>query len=71
MGVIFRNGRPFGAAAQDVTLVTNYSDLEELTNKQTDHLYIVTSTNKSYYYDVVNQRFVELTSTVVIPGAED
>nr|DAD58846.1 MAG TPA: hypothetical protein [Caudoviricetes sp.] len=33
MGVIFRNGRPFGAAAQDVTLVTNYSDLEELINK--------------------------------------
>ena len=71
MGVVFRNGRPFGAAAQDVTLVTNYSDLEALTNKQTDHLYIVTSTNKSYYYDVVNQTFVELTSTVVIPGAED
>ena len=71
MGVIFRNGRPFGAAAQDVTLVTNYSDLEELTNKQTDHLYIVTSTNKSYYYDVVNQSFVELTSTIIIPGAED
>ena len=71
MGVIFRNGRPFGAAAQDVTLVTNYSDLEELTNKQTNHLYIVTSTNKSYYYDVINQTFVELTSTVIIPGAED
>lgn len=71
MGVIFRNGRPFGAAAQDVTMVTNYSDLEELTNKTSNHIYVTTSDSKSYYYDVNTQTFEPLTSDMTIPGAKD
>lgn len=39
MGVVFRNGRPFGAAKEDVTIVTNFEDLTNLTNKETNHLY--------------------------------
>jgi len=52
MGVIFRNGRPFGAAKEDVTIVTNFEDLTNLPNKETNHIYVTTADSKSYYYDV-------------------
>jgi len=52
MGVIFRNGRPFGAAKEDATIVTNFEDLTNLPNKETNHIYITTADSKSYYYDV-------------------
>lgn len=71
MGVIFRNGRPFGAAKEDVTIVTNFEDLTNLTNKETNHLYVTTADSKSYYYDVTTQTFKPLTSDTVIPGMDN
>lgn len=71
MGVVFRNGRPFGAAKEDVTVVTNFEDLTNLSNKETNHLYVTTSDSKSYYYDITTQTFKPLTSNMVIPGNED
>ncbi len=72
MGVIFRNGRPFGAAAkEDVTIVTNFEDLTNLPNKETNHIYVTTADSKSYYYDVTTQTFKPLTSDMVIPGMDN
>lgn len=71
MGVIFRNGRPFGAAKEDVTMVTNFEDLTNLPNKETNHLYVTTSDSKSYYYDATTQTFKPLTSDMVIPGMDN
>ena len=63
MGIIFRNGIPFGATdSKDVTIVANYADLANLTVKQSDHIYIVENAtdstsplvpkiHQSYYYD--------------------
>lgn len=71
MGVIFRNGRPFGAAKEDVTIVTNFEDLTNLPNKETNHIYVTTADSKSYYYDVTTQTFKPLTSDMVIPGMDN
>jgi hypothetical protein len=52
MGIIFRNGIPFGAADDDVTTVYAYEDLFDLTDKKENHLYIVEETNIPYRYDI-------------------
>jgi len=68
MGIIIRNGIPYGAAdSKDVTTVEKYSDLADLAVKQSDHIYIVknaTNTsaanykvNKAYYYDATEEAF--------------
>lgn len=63
MGIIIRNGIPYGAAdSKDVTVVAKYSDLADLAVKQSDHIYVVENatnttssstpkTHQSYYYD--------------------
>lgn len=72
MGVIFRNGFPFGSAKDDVTVVTTYQDLEDLSIKEINHLYIVSATNQAYYYDNVNDEFIPVGAPPTnIPGAED
>lgn len=71
MGVIFRNGRPFGAAKEDVTIVTNFEDLTNLPNKETNHLYVTTSDNTEYYWDVENREFVPLSATFDIAADEN
>lgn len=71
MGVIFRNGRPFGAAKEDVTIVTNFEDLTNLINKETNHLYVTTSDNTEYYWDVENRKFVPLSATFSIAADEN
>jgi len=71
MGVIFRNGRPFGAAKEDVTIVTNFEDLTNLPNKETNHLYVTTSDNTEYYWDVENREFVPLSATFNIAADEN
>lgn len=71
MGVIFRNGRPFGAAKEDVTIVTNFEDLTNLPNKETNHLYVTTSDNTEYYWDVENREFVPLSATFSIAADEN
>lgn len=71
MGVIFRNGRPFGATKEDVTIVTNFEDLTNLINKETNHLYVTTSDNTEYYWDVENREFVPLSATFSIEADEN
>lgn len=71
MGVVFRNGRPFGAAKEDVTIVTNFEDLTNLPNKETNHLYVTTSDNTEYYWDVENREFVPLSATFEIAADEN
>lgn len=60
MGIIFRNGIPFGAAEDDVTTVYAYEDLFDLTDKKENHLYIVEESNKSYRYDTETDNFYPL-----------
>lgn len=71
MGVVFRNGRPFGAAKEDVTIVTNFEDLTNLPNKETNHLYVTTSDNTEYYWDVEKREFVPLSATFSIAADEN
>lgn len=68
MGVIFRNGRPFGAAEDDVTTVYAYEDLFDLTDKKENHLYIVEETSIPYRYDIETEQFYPLGKDMVIPG---
>ena len=62
MGIIIRNGIPYGAAdSKDVTVVEKYSDLANLAVKQPDHIYVVKNAlqttqsgyphAQSFYYD--------------------
>ena len=71
MGVIFRNGRPFGAAKDDVTTVHAYEDLFNLTDKKENHLYIVEETSIPYRYDIETQQFYPLGKDMVIPGQDN
>lgn len=71
MGVIFRNGRPFGAAKDDVTTVHAYEDLFNLTDKKENHLYIVEETSIPYRYDTENEEFYPLGKDMVIPGNDN
>ena len=64
MGIIFRNGIPFGAADDDVTTVYAYEDLFDLTDKKENHLYIVEETNTPYRYDIETERFYPLGADV-------
>lgn len=64
MGIIFRNGIPFGAAEDDVTTVYSYEDLFDLTDKKENHLYIVEETSIPYRYDVETERFYPLGANV-------
>lgn len=64
MGIIFRNGIPFGAAEDDVTTVYAYEDLFDLTDKKENHLYIVEETSIPYRYDVETERFYPLGADV-------
>ena len=64
MGIIFRNGIPFGATEDDVTTVYAYEDLFDLTDKKENHLYIVEETNTPYRYDVETERFYPLGADV-------
>lgn len=57
MGIIFRNGIPYGATESDVTTVYEKADLYDLTDKREDHLYIVEEENKPYRYDLENDEF--------------
>lgn len=57
MGVIFRNGIPYGATESDVTTVYEKADLYDLTDKREDHLYIVEEENKPYRYDLETDEF--------------
>lgn len=68
MGIIFRNGIPFGAAEDDVTTVYAYEDLFDLTDKKENHLYIVEETSIPYRYDVETEQFYPLGKDMVIPG---
>lgn len=60
MGIIFRNGIPFGAAEDDVTTVYAYEDLFDLTDKKENHLYIVEETSIPYRYDTETEQFYPL-----------
>ena len=71
MGVIFRNGRPFGAAKDDVTTVHAYEDLANLTDKKENHLYIVEETSIPYRYDAETEEFYPLGKDMVIPGQDN
>ena len=51
MGVIFRNGRPYGAQEKDVTTVATVADLADLASKKENHIYIVEEDNIPYRYD--------------------
>jgi len=64
MGVIFRNGIPYGATESDVTTVAEFADLYDLTDKQENHLYIVEETNKPYRYDEETDDFYLLASDI-------
>lgn len=64
MGIIFRNGIPFGAAEEDVTTVYAYEDLFDLTDKKENHLYIVEETNIPYRYDIETEQFYPLGADV-------
>ena len=64
MGIIFRNGIPFGAAEDDVTTVYAYEDLFDLTDKKENHLYIVEETNIPYRYDAETEQFYPLGADV-------
>ena len=64
MGIIFRNGIPFGAAEDDVTTVYAYEDLFDLTDKKENHLYIVEETNIPYRYDIETEQFYPLGADV-------
>lgn len=68
MGIIFRNGIPFGAAEDDVTTVYAYEDLFDLTDKKENHLYIVEETSIPYRYDTETEQFYPLGKDMVIPG---
>ena len=68
MGIIFRNGIPFGAAEDDVTTVYAYEDLFDLTDKKENHLYIVEETSIPYRYDIETEQFYPLGKDMVIPG---
>lgn len=68
MGIIFRNGIPFGTAEDDVTTVYAYEDLFDLTDKKENHLYIVEETSIPYRYDVETEQFYPLGKDMVIPG---
>ena len=57
MGVIFRNGIPYGATESDVTTVYEKADLYDLTDKRENHLYIVEEENKPYRYDLETNEF--------------
>lgn len=57
MGVIFRNGIPYGATESDVTTVYEKADLYDLTDKRENHLYIVEEENKPYRYDLETDEF--------------
>lgn len=59
MGIIYRNGIPYGGAdSHDVSVVADYAALEALTVKTTNHLYITEDTNTSYYYDETQDTFI-------------
>lgn len=60
MGIIFRNGIPYGATESDVTSVAQYADLFDLDEKKVDHLYIVEETSKPYRYDRDTDNFIIL-----------
>ena len=64
MGIIFRNGIPFGATEDDVTTVYAYEDLFDLTDKKENHLYIVEETNIPYRYDTETEQFYPLGADV-------
>ena len=64
MGVIFRNGIPYGGTESDVTTVGQRTDLDELTDKKENHLYIVEEDNLSYRYDLENEDFYALAPTI-------
>lgn len=68
MGIIFRNGIPFGAAEDDVTTVYAYEDLFDLTDKKENHLYIVEETSIPYRYDIETEQFYPLGKDMTIPG---
>lgn len=68
MGIIFRNGIPFGAAEDDVTTVYAYEDLFDLTDKKENHLYIVEETSIPYRYDTETEQFYPLGKDMTIPG---
>ena len=68
MGIIFRNGIPFGTAEDDVTTVYAYEDLFDLTDKKENHLYIVEETSIPYRYDVETEQFYPLGKDMTIPG---
>ena len=69
MGIIIRNGIPYGAAdSKDITVVEKYSDLADLAVKQSDHIYVVENvtnstsstapkSHQSYYYDADGDEF--------------
>jgi hypothetical protein len=50
MGIIFRNGRPYGGEeSPDVTVYNSMSEFEEEEIHLVEHLYIIA--NNSYYWD--------------------
>lgn len=68
MGIIIRNGIPYGAAdSKDITVVDRYSDLANLAVKQADHIYVVKNAlqttqsgyphAQSFYYDESDESF--------------
>ena len=63
MGVIFRNGRPYGAQEKDVTTVATVADLADLASKKENHIYIVEEDNIPYRYDKTTRQFYPLSSS--------
>ena len=63
MGVIFRNGRPYGAQEKDVTTVATVADLADLASKKENHIYIVEEDNIHYRYDKTTRQFYPLSSS--------
>lgn len=66
MGIIFRNGIPYGETKEDVTTVDSYGDLLNLQDLQGNHLYVVKSTDTLYRYDINGQIFHQVSKTPAI-----
>lgn len=65
MGIIIRNGIPYGAAdSKDITTVSTFSDLGDLAVKLTDHIYVVDDEHLGYYYDDTNDEFKPLIKNI-------
>lgn len=62
MGVIFRNGIPYGVSQSDVTTVDTVADLSNIDNPKEEHIYVVKAVNQPYRYDSTAEEFYPLSA---------